>query len=133
MVVGIPGLLMLARFVPPGVREPNLDAGEGPARVPTVSPALVARGVVATLLLLLGGALVVAVLPALSAPQGAPEAAFDIAAEFRRVWQPAAIAEWIQLMGIVVCAMIGGLLTVATQSRVPRPPRGDRHGTRARW
>ena len=27
MVVGIPGLLMLARFVPAGVREPELDAG----------------------------------------------------------------------------------------------------------
>lgn len=27
MVVGIPGLVMLARFVPPGVRDPDLDAG----------------------------------------------------------------------------------------------------------
>jgi hypothetical protein len=25
--VGIPGLVMLARFVPPGVREPDLDRG----------------------------------------------------------------------------------------------------------
>jgi MFS transporter, PAT family, beta-lactamase induction signal transducer AmpG len=28
MVLGIPGLLMLARFVPPGVREPELDVGK---------------------------------------------------------------------------------------------------------
>jgi PAT family beta-lactamase induction signal transducer AmpG len=27
MVLGIPGLMMLARFVPPGVREPSLDVG----------------------------------------------------------------------------------------------------------
>jgi PAT family beta-lactamase induction signal transducer AmpG len=27
MAVGIPGLVMLARFVPPGVREPELDSG----------------------------------------------------------------------------------------------------------
>ena len=27
MVLGIPGLLMLARFVPPGIREPDLDVG----------------------------------------------------------------------------------------------------------
>jgi PAT family beta-lactamase induction signal transducer AmpG len=27
MAVGIPGLVMLARFVPPGVREPDLDRG----------------------------------------------------------------------------------------------------------
>jgi PAT family beta-lactamase induction signal transducer AmpG len=33
MVVGIPGLLMLARFVPPGVREPDLDVGETAAAV----------------------------------------------------------------------------------------------------
>ena len=30
MVIGIPGLLMLARFVPPGVREPDLDMGDRP-------------------------------------------------------------------------------------------------------
>ena len=28
MVIGIPGLLMLARFVAPGVREPDLDVGD---------------------------------------------------------------------------------------------------------
>jgi PAT family beta-lactamase induction signal transducer AmpG len=27
MVVAIPGLVMLRRFVPPGVREPDLDVG----------------------------------------------------------------------------------------------------------
>jgi PAT family beta-lactamase induction signal transducer AmpG len=35
MVVGIPGLVMLARFVPPGVREPALDAGDTPSAEPT--------------------------------------------------------------------------------------------------
>jgi len=28
MAAGIPGLVMLARFVPIGVREPDLDTGE---------------------------------------------------------------------------------------------------------
>jgi PAT family beta-lactamase induction signal transducer AmpG len=31
MVVGIPGLIMLARFVPPGVREPDLDSSHNGA------------------------------------------------------------------------------------------------------
>jgi PAT family beta-lactamase induction signal transducer AmpG len=29
MVLGIPGLMMLARFVPPGVREPQFEAPPG--------------------------------------------------------------------------------------------------------
>jgi PAT family beta-lactamase induction signal transducer AmpG len=33
MVIGIPGLVMLARFVPPGVREPDLDIGDRPLAV----------------------------------------------------------------------------------------------------
>ena len=37
MVVGIPGLVMLARFVPFGVREPELDTRELPATIPARS------------------------------------------------------------------------------------------------
>jgi PAT family beta-lactamase induction signal transducer AmpG len=37
MVLGIPGLVMLARFVPLGVREPDL-AGDVAAPVPAHSP-----------------------------------------------------------------------------------------------
>ena len=41
MVLGIPGLVMLARFVPPGVREPDLDTGDvpGPAAAHSSHPA----------------------------------------------------------------------------------------------
>lgn len=34
MVLGIPGLVMLARFVPPGVREPALDVGGSDEQAP---------------------------------------------------------------------------------------------------
>ncbi len=34
MVLGIPGLVMLARFVPPGVREPDLDVGGSDEQAP---------------------------------------------------------------------------------------------------
>jgi PAT family beta-lactamase induction signal transducer AmpG len=114
MVLGIPGLLMLARFVRPGVREPDLDVGTVAApsgSVPAVRPALIVSRIAAGMLLLLvgcGG--VVALLSALAAQQENPAAGFDVVAAFSRVWQPVAIAGWIQLLGIVVCAIIGGLL-----------------------
>ncbi len=40
MVIGIPGLVMLARFAPPGMREPGhlSDEDEGPAENPAVTP-----------------------------------------------------------------------------------------------
>jgi PAT family beta-lactamase induction signal transducer AmpG len=113
MVLGIPGLLMLARFVPPGVREPDLDAGDLPGHVPVVRPALIARGMAATLLLLAGGGLVVALLSVLEARQENPDAGVAVATAFISVWQPIAIADWLQLLGIVVCAIIGGLLVGA--------------------
>jgi PAT family beta-lactamase induction signal transducer AmpG len=34
MVLGIPGLMMLGRFVPPGVREPDVDAGGSDGQLP---------------------------------------------------------------------------------------------------
>lgn len=113
MVVGIPGLIMLARFVPPGMREPDLDPAEVPARTPVIRRALAGRAVAGALVLLpvLGG--IVALVSALLAQQAAPDAGLALARAFRNVWQPAAIADWVQLLGIVVCAIAGGLLIAA--------------------
>jgi len=114
MVLGIPGLVMLARFVPPGVREPDLDTGDRPVRAPAVSPALIARGAAATLVLLVAGGVLIALLSLLAAPEPG-EAAGSVGTAFVRVWQPAGVADWIQLLGLVACALVGGLFIVARQ------------------
>ena len=132
MVLGIPGLIMLARFAPPGVREPALDAdetddagGAGPSagRVPVFRPADAAVGVAAAVLILIAGTALVALITAVDAQGGASEAPLDVAAAFVRTWQPAEIADWVTLLGLIVTAAIGGLLSSA-RHRAARPRRG---------
>lgn len=109
IVLGIPGLVMLARFVPPGVREPDLDAGDEPGRVPVVSGAALARGAIGAVLVFVAGAAIVAWLSAGSAPGEGPGASVGFAGAFNRVWHPVVLADWIQLLGLVACAIVGGL------------------------
>jgi PAT family beta-lactamase induction signal transducer AmpG len=113
IVLGIPGLVMLARFVPPGVREPDLDAGDVPGRVPVVSGAALLRGAVGAVLVFAAGAVIVASL-AVAAVSG-EGASVDFASALIRVWQPAALADWIQLLGLVACALVSGLFIGARQ------------------
>ncbi len=88
MVVGVPGLVMLARFVPPGVREPHFTV-DAPLELPqTLSTFdLIMRGVL--------GAVVTAVI--------------GLAA----VMLPSGHAEWIQLAGVGTLAVVGGVFVAA--------------------
>ena len=104
---------MLARFVPPGVREPNLDADRAPLRAPAIAAAVVIRGLAGACVLLLAGGLVVALVTATAATTASPAAAFDLVGAFSRVWSPASIGDWLQLLGIVACAIVGGLFVGA--------------------
>jgi PAT family beta-lactamase induction signal transducer AmpG len=110
IVLGIPGLVMLARFVPPGVREPDLDADRAPLRAAAVGSAVFVRGFAGAFVLLLVGGLVAALVSAMAATAASPAAAFDLVGAFTRVWRPAAIGDWLQLLGIVVWAIVGGLV-----------------------
>jgi MFS transporter, PAT family, beta-lactamase induction signal transducer AmpG len=117
MVIGIPGLVMLARFVPFGVREPNFDVRETTdVATPSFSGALVARGLFGGFL---AGALSIAALAlanALSIMRSTPAAAFDVRAAFWRVVQPSGTGDWLQIFGILACALVGGLFVAARHS-----------------
>jgi PAT family beta-lactamase induction signal transducer AmpG len=115
MVLGIPGLVMLARFVPPGVREPELDAGEGARAVPILSRAAVRHGLVGALLVLVVATATVALAVAAAGEGLGQDRGFTEA--FLRIWMPATIAAWIQLFGILATAMVGGLLAGARYRR----------------
>ena len=122
MALGIPGLVMLARFAPPGVRDPALDSGETNVRVPVLQPSDVARGMAATLVFLAAAAVAVAVIAAQATEGGATVS--NVVAAFAGIWRPVAVADWIQLFGIVVTAVVGGLLVSARSGaarlRLPR-------------
>jgi PAT family beta-lactamase induction signal transducer AmpG len=114
MVSGIPGLMMLARFVPPGVREPEFAVEEVPqARAPLSTWQLALRGVLGGLLMGAGSFALVALLAALKTMRDTPAAGFDFGAAVRLVAHPAGIADWLQLVGIGIFAVIGGLFVAA--------------------
>jgi PAT family beta-lactamase induction signal transducer AmpG len=114
MVIGIPGLVMLARFVPPGVREPVFTVEEAPQRrAPVTYAALTARGAAGAVAVGLAGLLVTALLAALKTLRDTPVAGFDVGAALRVVLHPATIPDWVQIAGIVVFGLVGGLFVAA--------------------
>jgi MFS transporter, PAT family, beta-lactamase induction signal transducer AmpG len=120
MVTGIPGLIMLARFVPPGVREPALEQASEDDNPQAPKPALQARKVIAGAVLsalLAAGALVG--LAALQA-QADPDSG-GAAAAWRSLISPASAADWIQLGGVAATGLIGGLAVgAASAARMSR-------------
>ncbi|MBP1637037.1 MAG: major facilitator family transporter, partial [Acidobacteria bacterium] len=114
LALGIPGLVMLARFVPLGVREPEFKVEEIERREPLSFASLAARGVVGALLSGVFALLVVALLAAIKAKRAAEGAGFDFQGSLWRVLQPAGIPDWLQLVGILVFAVMGGLFVAAT-------------------
>jgi PAT family beta-lactamase induction signal transducer AmpG len=114
MVLGIPGLMMLARFVPIGVREPEFTVEEIPrTTIPASSSSLAVRGIVAGLLVGVGSVALVAFLDALKTMRETPAGGFRFAAAFAKAWHPVGAADWLQLLGIVVFAAIVGLFVAA--------------------
>ncbi len=119
MVIGIPGLVMLARFVPPGVREPDLafepvqvEAFAGAKR----PPGLVSRGIVGTIVI---GALALLILVGLTALQMRSResaTAIDIASAWHTVLRPTSSVGWVQLVGVVAVAVVGGISVAAASA-----------------
>jgi PAT family beta-lactamase induction signal transducer AmpG len=134
LVMGIPGLVMLARFVPLGVREPQFTVEEIGRRSP-LGPAQVAlRGVAGGLAAGLFGLAVVALMAALKSMRAAKGAAFDLPAAMWQVAHPATIADWVQVVGLIAFALFAGLFVAAVSSvrrgagRAVAAPDGDRPG-----
>jgi PAT family beta-lactamase induction signal transducer AmpG len=114
ILMGIPGLVMLARFAPPGTREPMFEIDEEetqPVIVPV--PTLVTRSVIGGLLVGAGALAMTAVLSALEVMRETPGAPFDVAAGLSRVAFPDQVGGWLQLAGIAAFAIIGGLFVAA--------------------
>jgi PAT family beta-lactamase induction signal transducer AmpG len=122
MPIGIPGLIMLARFSPLGIREPEFTVDEsGRGRDPLSTAALATRGLAGAALSGVGAFLLVALLAALKAMRDTPAIGFDFGAAIRQVGNPANTTDWVQLIGIFVFAAIGGLFVaaaLAARSRV---------------
>ena len=114
MAMGIPGLVLLHRFSPLGVRDPKIRFGGGdePA-APTLSYGLLRRFALSALL---GGGAVLScavLLGALKAFRLDPASGFSPAAGLDPILRPASFADGVQVTGILVLALISGLFGAA--------------------
>ena len=110
---GIPGMLMLSRFVPWGAREPEFTVEEPVVGRPLTRQELVTRGLAGTAIGIAAGTLIVAAMDALKAYKDAPEAGFQIGASLRELAQPAGSGGWFTLLGLLIFGAIVGLMTAA--------------------
>jgi PAT family beta-lactamase induction signal transducer AmpG len=112
VLFGVPGMAMLARFVPWNARDVEF-AVEAPAwGAPLTRAALAWRtmtGAGLTLFAGLGGLLLVGWLSAVHANR-----AFGAAPAIRGLFFPSTVGDWTTTVGLVVLAGLGGLATAAT-------------------
>jgi len=112
LVMGIPGLVLLARFVPLGVREPEFIV-ENPSTDEPLGPwALGVRGAAGAALCGIGALVSLALLAALKTMRET-HAGVDLGGALWHILRPVQVTDWIQLAGIVAFAIIGGLFTAA--------------------
>jgi PAT family beta-lactamase induction signal transducer AmpG len=114
IAVGIPGLLMLQRFSPLGVREPALDviAELAPRRLTKAALLLRAFGGWVAGVALAGSSVVL--LEAFKRQHQTPLNGFDVLAPMRRLLTPETISDWMVLTGIGLFSVIVAMATAAT-------------------
>jgi PAT family beta-lactamase induction signal transducer AmpG len=113
MVAGIPGLLLLARFVPIGVKDPNFEVQSRPVIQPVSRPVLATSAVLAGVAGIILGGLTTALLTAMQAVRTKPEAGFDFGSALTALLHPATSTDWVTIAGIVIFGVVVGLLTAA--------------------
>lgn len=125
MLVGVPGLVMLGRFVPIGVREPDFtsaalvdresDGRTGGDQAPATS-GLAGQGLIAGVLSAVGGSFILALMAVLQSRRGKAEHPLDLGTAWRDVWLPADLGGWLQLLSILAFAGACGMVAVAAQA-----------------
>jgi PAT family beta-lactamase induction signal transducer AmpG len=111
MACGIPGMVLLARFVPWGVREPRFEVRPPREQAPLSAGQLLYKGALGGILGCIGAALLMATLSALKTMQS--EGAFALGPALAALLQPVGVTGWLEILGIVVFGSTCALLTAA--------------------
>jgi PAT family beta-lactamase induction signal transducer AmpG len=122
MVAGIPGLVMLGRFVPIGCREPEFEVEQPRRREPLSQRALILRATAGGLIAFAFSVLLMAFLDAIESLRAAPELPFDLAASWSAAVAPTDAGQIFQLLGCLVFGVVSALATAAI-SAARRGPR----------
>ena len=109
MVAGIPGMILLARFVPWSVREPEFDVKAPIRSDPLSRRALASRSALGLLVGFIFALLALSLLDAL----GDPGSGFAFLEAVGRTLRPGTATGWIGLVGITAFAVVAGLFTAA--------------------
>jgi MFS transporter, PAT family, beta-lactamase induction signal transducer AmpG len=115
-VMGIPGLVMLARFVPIGTREPAFTVEDVGQAQPMSRSGLAIRACFGGLASAVGALLFVALLAALKGMRASPGHHFDYGGAVWRVVTPTGVPDWVQLAGIAAFGVICGLFAAAVSA-----------------
>src|SRR5262245_29483798 len=119
---GAPGLILLARFVPLGTREPTFTVEPPTSGVPLGTAALVWRGVAGGAVAIITWGLLVATLGALKTMRSDPHAGFAVGPALANLGHPRAAGDWVGLVGLVAVGILSALFTAAVAAA--------RHGER---
>ena len=123
IAAGAPGLLLLQRFAPLGVREPVFTVETAVARRRMTGRQIAWRGAFgAVVTAVVGGAWMIG-LGAIKAYRANAAAGWDFGAAATAFFRPATVGGWTQLVAVVVVGLLGGLGTAALLTA--------RHGERA--
>jgi len=113
LLAGLPGLILLARFAPPGTREPAIAVAPPRPGPPPSFRALVLRGLAGGLVTFALALLTMALVSALEGlgPEGPGR--FELLAPLAGMLSPSSVADALRLAGALVLGALGGLLTAA--------------------
>lgn len=109
---GIPGMMMLARFVPWSVRDPQFHVAAPARGQPLTRAALARRTLLAVVVAFVVGLVTGGALATMSSYR--KSRVFDLEAGIRTIVPPASQGDWISLASILVFALLTGLVTAAT-------------------
>jgi len=125
---GLPGLLLLARFVPWGVREVSFHVAEPVRGEPLTRAALALRAAGATTLGAAAAGLTVAASEALSEFRRGH--GFTLGDALQTLLSPSGLSQWLTTIAVLVVALLAGLATAATLvARRGLTPAEDASGT----
>ena len=120
LVIGIPGMVMLSRFVPFTAREPTFRIEPPRIRRPLSGGELAMRGLAGAFVGFASGALLMALLSALKvvndATKAGTQAAFDMWTPLISIARPVDDAGWLALIGLLVWGLTCGLFTAAVSA-----------------
>jgi PAT family beta-lactamase induction signal transducer AmpG len=113
MAIGIPGMMMLQRFSPLGVRDPIFPPEAKREYKPLGKKALVGRAFMGGTIGFVFSSMVVVLLSAIRSFRSDPEKGFDMMKPFFDMVVPQTLTHTTQLFGIVLFSLVIGLATAA--------------------